>query len=370
MISDNTLQVEEIREASAFLLSKINSNGKQLAGELGRKVNLMEVCGTHTVAFARSGITEMVSEFIDLRSGPGCPICVTHQSDLDQIFSLTKQPEVIIVTFGDLLRVPGTFTTLEREKAQGARVQICYSPLEAVELAAAIPQAKVILIAIGFETTAPVIASAIINAKAKDLGNFWVYPVLKLVPPALRILLQNNITPGLDGLILPGHVTAILGREAFEFISRYQIPAVVSGFDDLDLLYGLNMLLQLIINNKSDIANAYTHVARNKGNKIAQDLINQCFAVEESTLWRGLGIIPASGLTLREEFYAFDARHYFDLIVNENIVDLGCLCGEIIMGLIKPNQCPLFGNRCTPSMPVGPCMVSPEGACGAYYKYL
>lgn len=355
---------------TAYLLKMINSNGQQLAGELGRKVNVMEVCGTHTVAFARSGITEMISEFIDLRSGPGCPICVTHQNDLDRIFSLTNQQDVIIVTFGDLLRVPGSFTTLEREKARGGRVQICYSPLEAVELAAGMPQAKVILIAIGFETTAPVIASAIINAKAKNLNNFWIYPVLKLVPPALKILLQNNLKLGLDGLILPGHVSAILGREAFDFISSYQIPAVVSGFEDLDLLYGLNMLLQLIMDNKSDIANAYAHVVSNSGNKTAQDLISQCFAVEENTLWRGLSVIPASGLTLREEFYAYDARNFFETTFNGEIADFGCLCGEIIMGLIKPNQCPLFGNRCTPSMPVGPCMVSPEGACGAYYKYL
>jgi hydrogenase expression/formation protein HypD len=370
MIIDYKNQEAENQAIMAYLLKKINTNGQQLTGELGRKVNVMEVCGTHTVAFARSGITEMISEFIDLRSGPGCPICVTHQNDLDRIFSLTNQQDVIIVTFGDLLRVPGSFTTLEREKAQGGRVQICYSPLEAVELAASTPRAKIILIAIGFETTAPVIASVIINAIAINLSNFWIYPVLKLVPPALKVLLQNNLTLGLDGFILPGHVSAILGRDAFDFIGSHKIPAVVSGFEDLDLLYGLNMLLQLIMDNKSDIANAYAHVVNDKGNKTAQDLINHCFTVEENTLWRGLNVIPASGLALREEFSTYDARNYFETTVNGQIADFGCLCGEIITGLIKPNQCPLFGNRCTPSMPIGPCMVSPEGACGAYYKYL
>jgi hydrogenase expression/formation protein HypD len=370
MIIDYKNQEAGNQAVMAYLLKKINANGQQLSGEFGRKVNIMEVCGTHTVAFARSGITEMISEFIDLRSGPGCPICVTHQNDLDRIFSLTNQQDVIIVTFGDLLRVPGSFTTLEREKARGGRVQICYSPLEAVELAASTPRAKVILIAIGFETTAPVIASVVINAKARNLGNFWIYPVLKLVPPALKVLLQNNFKLSLDGFILPGHVSAILGREAFDFIGSYEIPAVVSGFEDLDLLYGLNMLLQLIMDNKTDIANGYAQVVNNKGNKTAQDLINHCFTVEENTLWRGLNVIPASGLALREEFCAYDARNYFETRVNGQITNLGCLCGEIITGLIKPHQCPLFGNRCTPSMPIGPCMVSPEGACGAYYKYL
>lgn len=370
MITAYKKQGTKYRAATAYLIEQINLNGHRLANDLGRKIKIMEVCGTHTVAFARSGITEMVSTFLDLRSGPGCPICVTHQSDLDQIFSLCGRQDVVIATFGDLLRVPGTFTTLEKEKARGSQVQICYSPLEAIEIAAGLPHAKVIFIAIGFETTAPLIASTIISAKKDNLSNFWVYPLLKLVPPALQILLNNNKKLGLDGFILPGHVSAILGRDAFNFISNYQIPAVVSGFEDLDLLSGLSKLLKLIMDEKNEIANAYSYVVSDKGNKTAQDLIDKCFAVEENTLWRGFGSLPASGLTLRELYATYDARNYFETAFNESTIDLGCLCGEVITGLIKPAQCPLYGSKCNPSTPVGPCMITPEGACGAYYQYL
>ncbi len=370
MITVFEKQEAKYRAATAFLLEQIQIDGRKLAIDLGRKIRIMEVCGTHTVAYARSGITDMVSDYIDLRSGPGCPICVTHQKDLDQVIALAGLQDVTIATFGDLLRVPGTFTTLEKEKARGCQVQICYSPLDALDTAANMPQSKVIFIAIGFETTAPLIASTIINAKINNLRNFWIYPVLKLVPPALQVLLKNNTNLGLDGLILPGHVSAILGLNAFKFISDYQMPAVVSGFEDIDLLKGLIKLLQLIKNKNSEIVNAYTQVVSEKGNKVAQDLMERCFTVEESTLWRGFGSLPGSGLTLRNGYTDFDARNYFGLEVSESIVDPGCLCGEVITGLIKPAQCPLFGSQCTPSMPVGPCMITPEGACGAYYKYM
>ncbi len=370
MITAYQKQGAKYEAVTAYLLKQINFTGRRLADHLGRKIKIMEVCGTHTVAFARSGITEMVSPFIDLRSGPGCPICVTHQNDLDQIFSLAGRQDVVIVTFGDLLRVPGSLTTLEKEKARGGQVQICYSPLEALEIAASMPKSKIILIAIGFETTAPLIASTIINAKTSNLHNFWVYPLLKLVPPALHILLNNNEKLGLDALILPGHVSAILGRKAFNFISDYQMPAVVSGFEDVDLLNGLYKSLHLIMGRKNEIVNAYAHVVSDKGNIIAQELIDQCFATEEKTFWRGLGSLPESGLMLKEHYSSYDARSYFETTVNGSSTDLGCLCGEVITGLIKPAECPLFGSKCTPSMPVGPCMITPEGACGAYYKYM
>lgn len=370
MITAYEKQQAKYQAVSALLIEQINHTGRKLAEDLGRKVKIMEVCGTHTVAFARSGITEMVSEFIDLRSGPGCPICVTHQNDLDQIFSYASEQDVVIATFGDLLRVPGTFTTLEKEKAMGSQIQICYSPLEAIEIAAGMQQAKVIFIAIGFETTAPLIASTIIDAKKENLDNFWVYPLMKLVPPALQALLDNNTELGLDGFILPGHVSAVLGRDAFNFISAYHMPAVVTGFENIDLLNGLYRLLQLILEKKNEIANAYAHVVSGKGNKTAQELIGQCFSVEDNTLWRGFGSLPASGLTLRGEYAAYDARNYFETASSEPITDLGCMCGEVITGQIKPVQCPLFGSKCNPSMPAGPCMITPEGACGSYYKYL
>lgn len=351
------------------LMERVKRLGRQLAEEKGRKLILMEVCGTHTVAYARSGITDLVGEYLELRSGPGCPICVTHQGDLDRVFSLAGLQDTLIVTFGDLLRVPGSFTTLEKEKAKGSRVQICYSPLEAVETAAQNRNTQVIFIAIGFETTAPAIASTILQAAARQLNNFWVYPVLKLVPPAISALLQNGNPTGLDGFLLPGHVSTVLGSNAFSFIAKSGIPAVVAGFESIDLLLGLYALLQLIAEKKVAVGNAYTHVVRKEGNKTARKLIERCFEVEAATLWRGLGLIPESGYTLKPRYAEYDARRQFITDVVTAETDPLCICGEVITGRATPHECPLFSRRCTPTSPVGPCMVSPEGACGAYYHY-
>ena len=351
------------------LLERVNRLGRQLAEEKGRKLKIMEVCGTHTVAYARSGITDLISETIELRSGPGCPICVTHQEDLDRVFALAGLKDTLIVTFGDLLRVPGSFTTLEKEKARGSRVQICYSPLEAVETAAKNPELQVIFIAIGFETTTPAAASIILQAEAQGLKNFWVYPVLKRVPPAIAALLQGENPTGLDGFLLPGHVSTILGSKAFSLISDAGLPAVVAGFEPLDLLMGLYTLLQLMADNRAALGNAYSHVARENGNPAALKLIDSCFTIEPATLWRGLGFIPASGYTLKARYESFNARLHFDTDVSSAETDPLCICGEVITGRASPHQCPLFGRRCTPLSPVGACMVSPEGACGAYYHY-
>lgn len=351
------------------LLARLSRLGERLAEEKGSKVKIMEVCGTHTVAYARSGIADLVSDFLDLRSGPGCPICVTHQHDLDKVISLTGLQNTLIVTFGDLLRVPGSFTTLEKEKAKGGRVQICYSPLEAVETAARNRGTKVILIAIGFETTAPAIAATILQAATQRLDNFWAYPVLKLVPPAMRALLQNGKPLGLDGFLLPGHVSTVLGSKAFAFIPNFGVPAVVAGFESLDLLMGLYALLELIAENRAAVGNAYSHVVREEGNETARRLIERCFEVEPVTLWRGLGPIPESGYTLRPQYTDFNARLQFETDVAVAETDPLCICGEVITGQATPYECPLFGRNCTPSTPVGPCMVSPEGACGAYYNY-
>ncbi|MEW5784222.1 MAG: hydrogenase formation protein HypD [Bacillota bacterium] len=352
------------------LMERVNRLGRRLAEEKGRKLKIMEVCGTHTVAYARSGITDLVSGYLDLRSGPGCPICVTHQQDLDRVFSLAGLEDTLIVTFGDLLRVPGSFTTLEKEKAGGGRVQICYSPLEAVETAARNPLAKVIFIAIGFETTAPAAAATILQAEARQLTNFWAYPVIKLVPPAISALLQKGNPTGLDGFLLPGHVSTVLGSNAFSFISKSGIPAVVAGFESLDLLMGLYTLLKFIAEKKAAVGNAYTHVVREEGNETARKLIGRCFEVEAETLWRGLGVIPESGYTLKPRYAEYNARQQFITDVAAAETDPLCICGEVITGRATPHECPLFSRRCTPSSPVGPCMVSPEGACGAYYHYM
>ena len=355
---------------SKSLLKRMELLGRRLAEKKGRRLKIMEVCGTHTVAFARSGITDLVSGYLDLRSGPGCPICVTHQGDLDRVFSLAGLKDTRIATFGDLLRVPGSFTTLEKEKARGGRIQICYSPLESVETAVQNPKDRVVFIAIGFETTAPTVAAAVLQAGALHLSNFWIYPVLKLVPPALRALIKNGNPAGLDGFLLPGHVSTILGSRPFSFIPEAGLPAVVAGFESLDLLIGLYALLEQIDQNRAELGNSYSHVAREEGNKAALKLMEDCFEVEPATPWRGLGSIPASGYTLKPSYRDFNARLHFDTEVPPAEPDPLCLCGEVITGRASPQECPLFGRRCTPLSPVGPCMVSTEGACGAHYHYL
>lgn len=351
------------------LLRKVDSLGQRAQEQKRRKVKIMEVCGTHTVSFARSGITSLVGSYLDLRSGPGCPVCVTHQQDLDRMFALAKLKDTLIVTFGDMLRVPGTFTTLETEKARGAKVHICYSPLEAVDLAAQNPSYNVILLSIGFETTAPTIAATLLQAAEAGLNNFYLYPALKMVPPALLALLQDGGCD-LDGLILPGHVSTVLGSEAFHFVGRFGIPAVVAGFEPLELLMGLYVLLRMINEERAAVENAYSHVVRAKGNISAQRLINLCFEEEPVTHWRGLGPIPSSGYRLAERYAAFDVRTRYELHTPPVEARLRCRCGDIITGKISPFECPLFNKGCTPSDPAGPCMVSSEGACSAYYQYM
>ena len=352
------------------LLERIHRLGMSLSHEKGRKLIIMEVCGTHTVAYARSGITDLVSGYLDLRSGPGCPICVTHQADIDRIISLAGLEGTMIMTFGDMLRVPGSYTSLEKELARGRRIKICYSPLEAVDAAARSPELKVVFIAIGFETTAPVIAAAIEMAEQMKLTNFWVYPVLKLVPPALRALLEVDNPPKLDGFLLPGHVATVLGSKAFEFVPNFGFPAVVAGFEHLDLLMGLYTILQLIRENKAVVGNAYSHVVRVEGNETARLLMERFFTVEPTTLWRGLGEISASGYTLQTNYGAFNARLHFKTEAAVAETNPHCICGQVITGRATPRQCRLFGRSCTPATPVGPCMVSPEGVCGAHYHYL
>lgn len=349
------------------LLEQVERLGRKLAEQKGHKLKIMEVCGTHTVAYARTGISDLVSPYIDLQSGPGCPICVTHQDDLDRVFFLSRQQNPLIVTFGDLLRVPGSHTTLEREMATGGRVQICYSPLEAVERAAQNPGERVVLIAIGFETTAPAMAAALKLAAGYGLDNFWLYPLLKRVPPALKALLETPMA--LDGFLLPGHVATVLGSKAFDIMGGLGFPAVVTGFESLDLLLGLHTLLKMIEDGRMEVGNAYSHVVREEGNETARQLIDSCFVAEPLTRWRGLGAIPESGYTIREPYSRYNARLHFDMEVPPAGENPECSCGKVITGRSTPFQCPLFGKDCTPSTPVGPCMVSPEGACGAYYHY-
>ena len=352
------------------LLAQVRALGEKEAGRKGRKVKIMEVCGTHTVSFSRSGITSLLEDVIDLRSGPGCPICVTHQQDLDGMLSLARQKDVIIVTFGDMIRVPGSRTTLEREKAKGAEVHVCYSPMEALEQALSFPQKEVVLLGVGFETTAPAIGTVLREAAQQKITNVSIYSTLKIVPPALDALFSNSNTD-LDALILPGHVSTVLGRKAFDFIAeRYNLPAVVAGFDPLDLLAGLYHVLKCLEEGRAIVSNAYTHVVKEEGNHRAMEIINHCF-IRREVPWRGLGSIPGSGLGIAPQLAEFDAEKRFNIEIGSNLLAEfeGCRCGEVITGRLIPPECPFFDKSCTPLTPVGPCMVSSEGACGAYYQY-
>lgn len=328
----------------------------------------MEVCGTHTVALGRTGLRSLLADYLDLRSGPGCPVCVTAAEDIDYMLLLARQPDVVVATFGDMLRVPGSYGSLEQSKAEGAQVQVCYSPREAVELAKSRPDKIVIFLGIGFETTAPLVALALKEAITGGVKNFLLYSLHKLVPPALN-LLASDPELGLDGFILPGHVSAILGRKAFAFLAeKYNLPAAIAGFEPLDILGALMELLFLILKEEAQVINAYPRVVTEKGNLKAKEILEETFS-PCSANWRGLGTIPESGLKLKGQYQDFEAQKRYPLEVKPSPPPAGCRCGAILKGLSLPTECPLFARRCTPTTPVGPCMVSSEGSCAAYYRY-
>lgn len=336
----------------------------------GKRTRIMEVCGTHTVEFARSGITQMLSGSLDLRSGPGCPVCVTDQQDLDRMVALAAEKNVIIVTFGDLIRVPGSSTSLEKEKARGAQIHICYNPMEALDVCDKNPDNEIVLLGVGFETTTPLLALTILHAKERKIDNFYILTAIKIINPALNTLFGSK-NHDIEGLILPGHVSAILGRQSFDYLAAdYKLPATITGFQPLDLLTGLHNLLQIIKDNKPRVTNLYKHVVKEQGNEKAKQIISRVFQDEQTTRWRGLGEIPFSSLELRPEFKQYDANRKFDIKINPTKIQPACQCGEIITGKISPFECSLFNTSCTPTNPIGPCMVSSEGACNSYHRFL
>ena len=335
---------------------------------LKRPVRLMEVCGTHTMAISRSGIRGALPAGLELRSGPGCPVCVTDQSDIDLMIGLGRVPGVIVTTFGDMMRVPGSATTLERERAAGADVRVVYSPLDAVDIAAALPGREVTFLGVGFETTAPVAALAVLEAERRGIPNFSLYSAHKLVPPALRALLDGP-APGIDGFLLPGHVSTVLGRRGFQFLAdEYRAPAAITGFEPADILYGIQMVLEMLESGQPAVKNAYPRAVREDGNPEARRAMDGVFE-PAAVPWRGLGEIPSSGLALRAAYAGRDAARRFGLERRPAAAPRGCRCGEVLRGRTVPAECPLFGTACTPAAPVGPCMVSSEGTCAAYYQY-
>jgi hydrogenase expression/formation protein HypD len=328
----------------------------------------MEVCGTHTMNIARSGLKSILADYVELRSGPGCPVCVTDQTDIDKIIALAGTPEVVLATFGDMIRVPGTNSSLEQERARNALVNVFYSPEEAVDFAAGHPKKEVVFLGVGFETTAPAIALSIAAAKNKGLKNYSVFSVHKLVPPVMKVLL-NDHELRIDGFILPGHVSAITGRKAFDFIaSEYNIPAVITGFETVDIIESVYLLLKQILDGKAQTINGYTRLVREEGNIKARELTAEFFEPSD-VLWRGFGMVSQSGLALRKDYSLYNAVERFPVEASESSLPRGCSCGDILRGKKTPSECPLFTRLCTPFYPVGPCMVSSEGACAACYQY-
>lgn len=329
---------------------------------------LMEVCGTHTVAIARNGIRDLMPEGLRLASGPGCPVCVTCNRDIDTVIALARIPNVTITTFGDMTRVPGSTSSLLAEQAAGRSVEIVYSPLDALAFAKAHPEREVVFVGVGFETTTPLVAMAIKRAKAMGLSNFTVFAAHKNMPGALELLVGDP-TLELDALILPGHVSTIIGAEPYRFLAeKYGIPGVITGFEPVDVLQGIAMLVRQLHEGRAEVEIAYARGVMPEGNPVALAAIDEVFETCTAT-WRGLGDIPGSGYRIRDEFANFDAVRRFEPDVEPTRDPKGCRCGDVLRARIAPNECPMFRTVCTPENPVGPCMVSSEGSCAAYYRY-
>jgi len=348
-------------ELAEGLISQIHRESKTEA-------RLMEFCGGHTVTIFRYGIRQALPKTLEMVSGPGCPVCVTANADLDKAIALSQIPEVIITTFGDMLKVPGSYSSLQETKASGADVRTVYSTMDALKIAEENPDKSIVFLGIGFETTAPTVAASVLQARDRGIGNYYVLSLHKLCPPAIRAILDSDKVK-LQGLICPGHVSAIIGSHPWESVAwDYKIPCVISGFEPLDVLQCVSMLVAQVENGESRVEIAYRRGVRPEGNrealKIMQQVLEPCPAQ-----WRGIGEVPHSGLKLREEYRRFDAERAFNIVPEPAREPEGCICGDILRGVKTPSDCLLFGKACTPARPVGPCMVSSEGSCAAHYLY-
>ena len=332
-----------------------------------RDISLMEVCGTHTTAIFRYGIKNLLPIDIRLLSGPGCPVCVTPNAEIDKAIGYAKKSGVIITTFGDMLRVPGSTSSLTIEKSSGSDIRIVYSPVDSLKIAEENPYKKIIFLGIGFETTAPTVAATIKEAQERKLKNYFVFCRHKLIPPAIKAVLESGEVL-IDGFILPGHVSVITGTEVYEFIPKdYRKACVVSGFEPVDILQTILTLVKQIKANNPEVGNQYTRSVKKEGNERAKHLMKEVFEPVDCE-WRGLGVIPKSGFRIRDEYSAFDADN-IPVEVEPLKENIECICGEILRGVKTPRDCNLFGKVCLPENPEGPCMVSTEGTCAAYYKY-
>ena len=341
---------------------------KAIHARSSHPARLMEFCGGHTHAILRFGIPDLLPDTIELHSGPGCPVCVTSAADIDHAIELARIPNVILTTFGDMIRVPGSRTTLATAKAEGADVRVVYSPLDALNIARQTLDRPVIFLGIGFETTTPTIAASVLTAETQGLTNFFVFSVHKLTPPATRaILSEDGVT--LDGIIGPGHVSTITGSDAWRFLPEdYGIPCAITAFEPTDILRAVLSLVEMIEQERPGVTNNYARSVLPEGNVPAQRAVERVFEVTNAK-WRGLGSIAQSGLTLRDAYSRFDAAANFPVELPATREPAGCRCGDVLRGIIRPPECTLFSKVCAPQNPVGPCMVSAEGACAAYYRY-
>jgi hydrogenase expression/formation protein HypD len=355
--------IDEFRDPQLArkLLASIRTRSRQ-------PVRFMEFCGGHTHAIFRHGLRQMLPPTVELRSGPGCPVCVTANADIDRAIALASLPHVVMATFGDMLRVPGSYGSLQTARAEGADVRIVYSPLDALQIARDCPKRAVVFLGVGFETTAPGVAASVLGAEAGGLENFYVLSLHKLTPPATRAILDAGEVR-LAGIIGPGHVTTVIGSRAWEFLPRdYGVPCAVAGFEPLDILQAVAAIVEMVESGQPDVVNAYPRGVRPEGNRTALEIMRRVFEVGEAE-WRGLGRVPASGLVLRPEYARFDAARVFPVDPGPTREPAGCRCGDVLRGVVEPPDCPLFRRACTPAQPVGPCMVSAEGACAAWYRY-
>ncbi|WP_432667235.1 hydrogenase formation protein HypD [Wukongibacter baidiensis] len=355
--------VKEFRNSGLVkeMLNKID-------GLTDKEVTIMEVCGTHTMSIFRSGIRDLLPSNIKLISGPGCPVCVTSQSYIDTVIELSKREDVIITTFGDMLKVPGNKSSLQKEKALGRDIRMVYSPLDAVKIAKENIDKQVVFLGVGFETTAPTIALSVKIAHQEGIENYSVLQSIKTMPTTMRqLVLDDEIQ--IDGFICPGHVSTVIGSKPYEFLAEeFKIPAVVAGFESGDIVLALYNLLEMIEKNVYEVKNVYERLVRYEGNTKALSSMDEIFEVTSSD-WRGLGKIDGTGLRLREEFNFYDVEKKLSIKMLEDKPKKGCMCGEILKGKKNPLDCKLFSKTCTPLNPIGACMVSEEGTCAAYYKY-
>lgn len=358
--------LNELRDAklSKGLIEAIAVKLSQIPADCLR---VMEVCGTHTVNIFRSGLHSLLPEKVVLLSGPGCPVCVTPTGYMDHAIELSRRRDVVLATFGDMIKVPGSDSSLEKERARGAEVRVVYSVTDALRIAQLVRPKSLVFLGVGFETTAPTIASALLEAREKCMDNFFVLSAHKLIPPAMRALLDEGVK--INAFLCPGHVSVIIGAKAYQGIpENYAKPCVVAGFEPLDVLQAILMILSQIAEGTSKTEIQYTRVVSWSGNETAQQLMHKVFEPCD-TEWRGLGTIPQSGLQIRDEFAKHDAAKQFEVELPEPREHPGCLCVEVLRGIKTPLDCKLFANICTPGNPVGPCMVSSEGTCSAYFKY-